>query len=150
MRLPLRLGAAVLFILLALPASGRAQSAVPNDPFTIYYGYVVPRQNQQELDRLNAVQQRAMANIAAQEQIQADRSEFLERSLRELSDPQSQQRGFRPSARFDRSAISLGTGPAAYYDNTRNPGLRIPTRFPSYYPDRRTGRGLHGSYSRRR
>src|SRR4051794_24093537 len=120
MRLCLRLSVAVLFVLLAMPTPGRAQFGIPNDPFYLYYGYVLPQQNRQDLQRLEALQQRTIANNVAQERAQADRSDFLERALNDLSQPLDSQGRLRRAARFDRTTIVRGTGPAAYFDNTRN------------------------------
>jgi hypothetical protein len=135
MRLPLRLSGATLLVLLALPTPGRAQFGIPNDPFYLYYGYVLPQQNQQELQRLNAAQQRVNANIATQERAQAERAEFLERALSDLSQPLDSQGRRRVSVRIDNSAITRGTGPAGYFNNT---GRHFPART------------LSRSYARRR
>src|SRR4051812_11236234 len=102
MRLALRVSVAVLLVLPALTASGRAQSVIPNDPFFLYYGYVLPQQNQQNLQQLNTLQNQQFASTYAQQRnIQQQQSDFMREALDELSQPLGQRRAGRPSAGFD-------------------------------------------------
>src|SRR3954469_14818191 len=118
----LRLSVLALLVWLGLPSPGRAQFAVPNDPFYLYYGYVLPNQNQ--LD--NQIQQQRIRRLesdlsSARQQGLNDRADLYSRLSQYERQRDAEFQAFmngtplpRPHvvARTDRAAIARGLGPA--------------------------------------
>ena len=123
-----RLSAAALLVLLAAPATSRAQvsSGVPFDPFLLYYGYLQPQENRQRVEALqsqnrslqSALEAERSQRIAERADINEETSTFrrdaaedldrLARGLPPLRRP-------RPPARIGYRTITQGRGPETYY-----------------------------------
>jgi hypothetical protein len=120
---------AALLGLVAFPLSGQAQLS-PADPFSFYYGYILPNQNRQNLAAQSA--EIATLNARTNQQIAslAERYQALDTRMRfeEELDPNSPGIGrFRARPR-----------PVARFDDTRG-----------FFPGRRRGQASNANIARR-
>jgi hypothetical protein len=134
-------GAAVLLALGSLPAPARAQFLGGNgsgDPFFLYYGWFLPRQQALSMQPRPATTLNAMATLR-QDSALVDRAGLFAGA--------TSRRTFDPNTLFDApsggrrmggtAAIGgqvEGNGPSRYYNRTS-----------AYYPGLRTGRGVNPS-----
>ena len=117
---PFRYGMAFLIGLLTIPASGRAQLS-PADPYSFYFGYVLPNQNREDLTTQAARIDTLRRDIINRDADQLERSQVLESQLRAFEE--------------ELNPNNIGIGrlrarrrPVATFDDTR-----------SYFPARRSG-----------
>lgn len=130
-------GLAVLLALGSMAAPAKAQSMSSGDPFFLYYGWFLPRQQALAMQPRPANSINAMATIRQESAIVDRANLYATPESRFARDPGAlfdNPTGRRMGGMAAIGGTIPGSGPARYYNRTS-----------TYYPGLRTGRGVNPS-----